>query len=129
MLKNTFSPWPSFSEDEANAVKKIILSNNVNYWTGEECRTFEKEFSKFTNCKYAVALSNGTVALDLALKAIDIKTDDEVIVTPRTFIASASSILNVGATPVFADVDQVSGNINAETIKKSADTFRGLLAC
>ena len=129
MLKNTFSPWPSFSEDEANAVKKIILSNKVNYWTGEECRIFEKEFAKFTNCKYAVALSNGTVALDLALKAIDIKTDDEVIVTPRTFIASASSILNVGAIPVFADVDQVSGNVNAETIKKVITSKTKAIIC
>ena len=129
MLKNTFSPWPSFSEDEANAVKKIILSNKVNYWTGEECRIFEKEFAKFTNCKYAVALSNGTVALDLALKAINIKTNDEVIVTPRTFIASASSILNVGATPVFADVDQVSGNVNAETIKKVITSKTKAIIC
>lgn len=129
MLKNTFSPWPSFSEDEANAVKKIILSNKVNYWTGEECRIFEKDFAKFTNCKYAVALSNGTVALDLALKAINIKTNDEVIVTPRTFIASASSILNVGATPVFADVDQVSGNVNAETIKKVITSKTKAIIC
>ena len=97
---------------------------------GEECRIFEKDFAKFTNCKFAVALSNGTVALDLALKAINIKTNDEVIVTPRTFMTSASSILNIGATPVFVtDVDQVSGNVNAETIKKVITSKTKAIIC
>lgn len=116
MLNTKFSPWPNFSEEEARAVSKVILSNKVNYWTGQECREFEKEFAAWVNSKYAVALGNGTLALDVALKALQIGPGDEVIVTPRTFIASISCIVNAGATPVFADVDLDSGNISAATI-------------
>ena len=88
MLNTPFSPWPSFTEDEANAVRDVVLSNKVNYWTGQECREFEKEFAVWSDSKYAVALGNGTLALDLALKALDVGVGDEVIVTPRTFLAS-----------------------------------------
>ena len=116
MPKSPFSPWPSYSTEEADAVKRILLSNKVNYWTGNECREFEKEFAAWAETKYAVALANGTVALDLALNAIKIQPGDEVIVTPRTFIASVSCVVNAGAIPVFADVDIDSGNITAATI-------------
>jgi len=116
MLNTSFSPWPNFTEEEAEAVKRVLLSNKVSYWTGDECRTFEKEFSNFTNTKYAIALSNGSVALEIALKALDICKNDEVIVTSRTFLATASSIVNIGATPVFVDVDENSQNITYETI-------------
>lgn len=116
MLNTKFSPWPSFSEEEANAVKNVLLSNKVNYWTGNECRTFEKEFANFVGCDYAVAVANGTVALDLALKALDIGAGDEVIVPPRTFIASVSTVVTGGGVPVFADVDANSQNIEAHTI-------------
>lgn len=118
MLNTKFSPWPSFTEKEADAVKQVVLSNKVNYWTGSECREFEKEFAAFSDCKYAVALANGTVALDLALHSLDIGEGDEVIVTPRTFLASVSSVVNAGASPVFADVDLNSQNIEVETIKE-----------
>ena len=87
MLNTPFSPWPSFTDEEAAAVSQVLLSNKVNYWTGTECREFEKEFAAWTETQYAVALSNGTLALDLALKALNIGPGDEVIVTPRTFIA------------------------------------------
>ncbi|MGK0160192.1 DegT/DnrJ/EryC1/StrS family aminotransferase [Pseudomonas mosselii] len=117
MLNTPFSPWPSFTEEEANAVRDVILSNKVNYWTGQECREFEKEFAKWSECKYAIALTNGTVALDLALHALGIGAGDEVIVTSRTFLASVSSIVNAGAIPVFADVDADSQNITADTIR------------
>ena len=114
----TFSPWPSFTEEEGEAIKKTLLSNRVNYWTGEESALFEKEFAKWCSSKYAIALANGTLALDIALKAINVGDKDEVIVTPRTFIASVSSIVNIGAVPVFADVDMLSGNITAHSIGK-----------
>lgn len=117
MLNTAFSPWPSFSEEEAEAVKRVLLSNKVNYWTGQECREFEKEFAAWCHTEYAIALANGTVALDLALKALGIGPGDDVIVTPRTFLASASSIVNAGARPIFADVDLDSQNITAETIR------------
>lgn len=117
MLNTPFSPWPSFTEEEANAVRDVILSNKVNYWTGQECREFEKEFAAWADSEYAIALANGTVALDLALKALGIGAGDEVVVTPRTFLASVSSIVNAGAVPVFAEVDRDSQNITAETIR------------
>jgi len=117
MLNTPFSPWPSFSEEEANAVRDVILSNKVNYWTGQECREFEKEFAAWAGTEYAVAVANGTVALDLALLALGIGAGDEVVVTPRTFLASVSSIVNAGAIPVFAEVDRDSQNITAETIR------------
>ncbi|MEN5238963.1 MULTISPECIES: DegT/DnrJ/EryC1/StrS family aminotransferase [Pseudomonas] len=117
MLNTPFSPWPSFSEEEADAVRAVILSNKVNYWTGQECREFEKEFAAWAGTDHAVALANGTVALDVALKALDIGAGDEVVVTPRTFLASVSSIVNAGAVPVFAEVDRDSQNITAATIE------------
>lgn len=109
--------WPSFSDEEATAVKNVLLSNKVNYWTGSECREFEKEFAVWAGTEFAITLSNGTLALDIALIALGIQAGDEVIVTPRTFLASASAIVNAGATPVFADVDRESQNITAETIR------------
>jgi dTDP-4-amino-4,6-dideoxygalactose transaminase len=116
MLNTPFSPWPSFTEEEANAVYRVVLSNKVNYWTGTECREFEKEFATWAGTRYAVALSNGTLALDVALKALGIGPGDEVVVTPRTFIASVSCVVNAGAVPVFADIEADSGNISARTI-------------
>ncbi|WOG25807.1 DegT/DnrJ/EryC1/StrS aminotransferase family protein [Endozoicomonas sp. 8E] len=118
MLNTPFSPWPSFTEEEASAVTQTILSNKVNYWTGTQGREFEKEFASWCGAKHAVAVANGTLALELALKALDIKSGDEVIVTSRTFLASASAIVLSGAIPVFADVDRDSQNITAETIQK-----------
>ena len=117
MLNTPFSPWPSFTEEEANAARDVLLSNKVNYWTGQEGREFEKEFAAWADSEYAVALTNGTVALDLALKALEIGPGDEVVVTSRTFLASASSIVTAGAVPVFADVDPDSQNVTAQTIE------------
>lgn len=116
MLNSPFAPWPSFSVEEANAVRDVILSNKVNYWTGQECREFEKEFAAWSGTSHAIALANGTVALDLAFQALGIGNGDEVIVTSRTFLASVSSIVNAGAVPVFADVDHDSQNVTAQTI-------------
>ena len=116
MLNTPFSPWPSFTQEEADAVSQVLLSNKVNYWTGQECRQFETEFAKWADSKYAIAMGNGTLALDVALQALDIGVGDEVIVTPRTFIASISSVVNAGGTPIFADVDEATGNITPESI-------------
>lgn len=116
MLNTPFSPWPSFTQAEADAVSQVILSNKVNYWTGTECREFEKEFATWADSDYAIAMGNGTLALDVALQALDVGAGDEVVVTSRTFIASISSVVNAGATPIFADVEEATGNITAETI-------------
>ncbi|MDM0073098.1 DegT/DnrJ/EryC1/StrS aminotransferase family protein [Variovorax sp. J2P1-59] len=118
MLNTSFSPWPSFSAEEAAAVQQTLLSNRVNYWTGQETRAFEKEFAPWADAEFAVALANGTLALDVALKALEIGPGDEVVVTPRTFIASISCVINAGATPVFADVEEDSGNLSAATIAR-----------
>ncbi|MFQ1044798.1 DegT/DnrJ/EryC1/StrS family aminotransferase [Acinetobacter sp. NIOH-H-8] len=117
MLNTVFEPWPSFTQEEADAVSQVLLSNKVNYWTGQECREFEKEFAQFAGTQYAVALANGTVALDVALKALGIGAGDDVIVTSRTFLASASSIVTAGANPIFADVELDSQNISRRTIE------------
>lgn len=118
MLGTRFAPWPSYTEEEAEAVRKILLSNKVNYWTGNECREFETEFAKWSETRYAIALANGTVALEASLRALDIGPGDEVIVTPRSFLASASCVINVGALPVFADVERDCQNISAATIAR-----------
>lgn len=123
MLNGPFSPWPSFTEEEADAVRDVILSNKVNYWTGTIGREFEKDFAAFAGTKHAIALANGTLALDLALQGLGIgaayggSSEDEVIVTPRSFIASASAVVNAGAKAVFADVDADSQNITPATVE------------
>jgi dTDP-4-amino-4,6-dideoxygalactose transaminase len=116
MLNTAFSPWPSFTEEEQAAVARVVGSNRVNYWTGDEGRAFEREFAHWVGTSHAVAVANGTLALDLALKALRIGPGDEVIVTPRTFIASISTVVSAGATPVFADVDHDSGNLSPAAV-------------
>ena len=129
MLNTKFSSWPLFSEEEADAVKNVLLSNKVNYWTGNECREFEKEFAVWSNSKYAIALGNGTLALDSAFKALDLGVDDEVIVTARTYIASVTSIVNAGAIPIFADIDLNSQNITPETIRSMITSKTKAIVC
>lgn len=109
--------WPHFSEDEIAAAIEVLRSGRVNYWTGEHGRKFEQEFAAASGCKYAVAVANGTVALELALRSLGIGPGDEVIVPSRTFIASASCVAISGARPVFADVDRDSQNITAAAIE------------
>ena len=119
--KPTCSPirdkWPIFEQDEIDSAVKVLQSGRVNYWTGEEGRSFEREFAEACGCAHAIALANGTVALELALRVLGISAGDEVITTSRTFLASASCAVMVGAKPVLADVDRASGNITAEAIE------------
>lgn len=112
-----FPPWPVFAADEIEAVERVVRSGKVNYWTGTEGREFEKEFAAFIGTKHAVALANGTVALELALYALGIGPGDEVIVPCRTFIASASCAVMRGARPVVVDIDPDSQNVTAATIE------------
>jgi dTDP-4-amino-4,6-dideoxygalactose transaminase len=111
--------WPVYEQDEIAAVQKVLQSGKVNYWTGDECTSFEKEFAGECDTQYAVALANGTVALELALEAAGIGPGDEVIVTPRSFIASASCAARVRAIPVFADVSLGSQNLTPESVRAS----------
>ena len=111
------APWPVFAEDEISAVTAVLRSGQVNYWTGDLCRQFERAYAEYADTKYAVAVSNGTVALELALYALGIGAGDEVITPSRTYIASASCAAVRGAVPVVVDVDPVSQNICPRAIR------------
>ena len=113
-----FPPWPVLEEEEIEAATAVLRSGRLNYWTGNEGRAFEREFAEFTGRKYAIALANGTVALELALYCLGIGSGDEVVVPSRTFIASASCAVMRGATRFVADVDRDSSNVTAETIER-----------
>jgi hypothetical protein len=112
-----FPAWPQFGPDEIEAAVKVLKSGRVNYWTGEEGRSFEIEFAATIQSRHAVALSSGSVALELALYGLGVGPGDDVITTSRSAIASASCAVMRGARPVFADVDRDSQNITAETIR------------
>jgi dTDP-4-amino-4,6-dideoxygalactose transaminase len=111
------APWPCFDDDDIGAVSRVLLSGRVNYWTGTEAVEFEREFAAAHGVEHAIALANGTVALEAALAVLGVGSGDEVIVPPRTFIATASAAVMRGAVPVMADVDPVSQNITAESIR------------
>ncbi|MDC0429779.1 DegT/DnrJ/EryC1/StrS aminotransferase family protein [Candidatus Pelagibacter sp.] len=107
-----------FSNNTIKKVQQVLKSGRINYWTGDECKNFEKEFSNYHNTRYSISVSNGSVALEIALKALNLKKIDSVIVTPRSFVISASCVLNLGLKPIFADVDD-NGNLSIEGIKKA----------
>ena len=129
MLSNFFSQWPSYDKEEADTVRDVLLSNKVNYWSGDNGRKFEKEFAEWVNTEYSVTVSNGTVALEFSLKALNVSYGDELIVTSRTFLASVSSIINVGAIPVFVDLDRDSQNITAKTIESAITNNTKAILC
>ena len=111
------SPWPFYDDEQISSVTKILKSGRVNYWTGDQGKSFEKEFSEKFNAKHSVALANGSLALSCAYLALDLKKGDEIITTPRTFIATSSSAVLLGLKPVFVDVDKNSGNIAFDKIE------------
>jgi len=128
MLNTNFAPWPNFTIEESQKIASVLRSNQVNYWTGEECKLFEKEFASYLGVSHSISVFNGTVALDAALSIFDLKAGDEILVTSRTFIASASSIVNAGAKPVFVDVDLDSQNIDPNCINEAiTDKTRGII--
>src|SRR5687768_13146739 len=110
-------PWPYFAPDEIEAVRAVLASGKANYWTGNEGTSFETEFARYVGSRYAVALANGSVALELALHALGIGPGDDVVVPARSFLATASCAIVRGARPVFADVDAASGNVTAATLR------------
>tara|TARA_Y100001970_G_scaffold199595_1_gene242804 strand:+ start:40020 stop:41201 length:1182 start_codon:yes stop_codon:yes gene_type:complete len=129
MKKIKFSNWPYYSKEEVNSVSKILLSGKVNYLYGKYGTIFENKFSKYINSKYAIAVSNGTVALELSLLSLNLKKNDEIIVTPRSYFSSASSILKVGAKPVFIDVDINTQNITLDNIAKAVTRKTKVIIC
>lgn len=129
MLDTAFSPWPCYTEEEIRAASEVLASNRVNYWTGTQCKSFERDFCAWTGAGHAIAVANGTVAIEMALRAAQIGAGDEVIVPPRTYIASVSAVINVGATPVFADVDRDSQNIKPAEIAKAVSRRTRAIMC
>ena len=109
--------WPYFAEDEVQAVKEVLHCGRVNYWTGDRCKLFEQQFAQYLGVKHAISVANGTVALELALRALEIGPGDEVIVPCKTFIATASAVVAQGAKPVLADIDQDSQTLTLATIE------------
>lgn len=129
MLNNKYSPWPSFDEKEIAIVSEILRSNKVNYWTGTKGKEFESDFAKWCDADYGVAITNGTIALEVALRAVGVKPGDEVIVPPRTFMATASSVMILGATPKFADIDPISQNICPQSIAENITKKTKAIIC
>lgn len=115
-MRNKAELWPHYGADEIAAVAACLESGKVNQWTGPHVADFERAYAMYVGAGQAIALANGSLALELALRAFGIGPGEEVIVTPRSFVASASCVMLVGATPVFAEVDALSGNITAESI-------------
>lgn len=111
-----FPPWPHYGDEERAAVEAVLRSGRVNYWTGPQGREFEREFAAAAGCPWAVAVANGTVALELALRAVGVEPGDDVVVPCRTFVATATSVAACGARPVFADIDPVSQNLTAASV-------------
>ena len=109
--------WPAIGAEEIAAAEQVLRSNRINYWTGEECKHFEAEYATSVGREHGIALANGTLALELALRAFGIGPGDEVVVPARTFIATASAAVAVGAVPVVADIEPDSGNITADTLE------------
>lgn len=116
-MKHIFPSWPHFDDEQLAAVERVLRSGKVNYWTGEECREFEREYALSLGVKHAIAVANGTVALELALYALGIGPGDDVICPSRTFIASASCAVIRGARPIIADLDRNSQNLTVETVR------------
>lgn len=110
------APWPVFDQEQIDAAVRVLQSGKVNYWTGTEGREFEKEFAEWAESKKAIAVSNGTVSIELIAQGLGLAPGDEVITTPRTFIASSSALVIHGIRPVMADVDLDTGNITPETV-------------
>lgn len=126
---DTLTPWPVYAEDEIDAVASVLKSGQGNYWSGTQGRAFETAFAERCECRHAVALANGTVALELALEAAGVGPGDDVVVTPRSFIASVSCAVRRGARPVFADVCPDSQNITPDTVREVlTDRTRAIVA-
>jgi dTDP-4-amino-4,6-dideoxygalactose transaminase len=112
----TLASWPQFDAEQIDAATRVLASGKVNTWTGPETTAFEQNYASWCGTAHAIAMANGSLALSAAYLAVDLGPGDELITTPRTFIATASSAVLLGAKPVFADVDTDSGAITATSI-------------
>ncbi|MGC8861738.1 MAG: DegT/DnrJ/EryC1/StrS family aminotransferase [Armatimonadota bacterium] len=127
--EKTFPSWPVWDHSDCRALVEVC--NSGQWWCvgGTKVKQFEEEFAAYCGCKVGVCVPNGTIALVVALKALGIGSGDEVIVTPYTFIASASSILEVNAVPVFVDIDPETYNMDPARVEAAiTDKTRAIMA-
>ncbi len=123
------SSWPFHSNKEIEEVKKVLKSNKTNYWVGNKCKEFEYLFTNYIGCKYGISVANGSLALDAAVQSLNLKNNDEILVTPRSYMSSASCIVKAGYKAVFVDVDLDSQNINPNEIIKSISKKTKAIIC
>ena len=124
------STWPRHEADEREAVMKVLASGKVNALVhGEQCEGFAGEFADFLGARHAVCMSNGTVTLEIALRALGLGPGDEVIVPARSFFATASCVIAVGARPVFADILEPSQNIDPASVARLAGPSTKAVIC
>ncbi|HNT88550.1 MAG TPA: DegT/DnrJ/EryC1/StrS family aminotransferase, partial [Candidatus Hydrogenedentes bacterium] len=117
-VEGPLPPWPCLDENAVRAVKAVLRSGKVNYWTGPKGMEFEQRFAEWQGSKFAISTTNGTSALHTALAGLGIGPGDEVIVPSYTFIASSFSILQAGAIPRFADVNRDDHCLSVESAAK-----------
>ena len=126
--RNSKQRWPVFDEEQRAAVEQVLQSGKVNYWTGQEGKCFEDEYAQHLGVQHTVAVANGTVALELALFAVGLNNNDEVVIPSRTFIGTASAVVARGGSPVCADIDTATQNVTTETLKAAVtEKTRGII--
>lgn len=121
--------WPVFDETEIEAVAEVVRSGKWFSHGGTKVATFAERFAALQNARFAAPLTNGTQAIEIALRAVGVKAGDEVIVPPYTFIASASAIVAVNAVPVFVDIDPETYNLDPACVEAAiTDRTSAILA-
>ncbi len=103
--QNPYPSWPIWTQEEVDAVQAVVTSGRWISLQGTEVSKFETEFAAYHDAAYGIAVVNGTVALKLALTATGVGVGDEVLMPAYTFVATATAALEIGAVPVFADID------------------------
>ena len=121
--------WPNYNKSLINKVVKTLTAGKINYTSERYGKIFEKKFSNFVGNKYSVAICNGTVALEIAIKSLKIPKGSEILVTARSFFSSASCIVNTGNKPVFLDVNLFTQNISIEEIKRKITKKTKVIIC
>jgi dTDP-4-amino-4,6-dideoxygalactose transaminase len=115
----SFPTWPIFGKEEEQALLGVLHSGKWGRLDGDEVARFERRFADYHQAKHAVAVSNGTVSLRIALLAVGIQAGDEVIVPPYTFLSTASAVIEANATPVFADIERETFNLDPRAVEEA----------
>lgn len=113
-----FPPYPKYGDEEIRAAERVLRSGKFSRLSGEETKKFEQEYAEWFGVKHAIAVNNGTASIHVALAALGIGPGDEVIHTSHCFIGTATPSAHAGATPVFADIDPRTYNIDPKSIEE-----------